>query len=235
MGIYDFNDLMNDSQLSTLWAFCRGDLAGDTFEKWCFDQSGLEESLGHDLHWSLLSADYADRDEVWKLRQSLTACLDQTKQCECFGIRDVAVVPMGADFKFERVFQTLERMADYGPDKWWLYIDKCKVCSTVWLIAQDDRIYDDFFFRRVDERTLASARTGDWPEDFSTYESVLSVGRTLSRPPRFSDPMAGSLQWSVEDLLRERPAISIDDIANLLGLSIDEATRLVRKVRPPPY
>jgi hypothetical protein len=173
-----------------------------------------------------------NREEVWNLRQSLIAHLDRSKQCECFATRDVAVIPMGGDLKFERVFETLERKADYGPDKWWLYIDKCRVCSSVWLIAQDDRIYDDFFFRRVDEAVLAKAVMGEWPQHFSTYESVLSAGRTLSSPPRFFDPMAGSLQWSVEDLLKERPAISIDEIANLLGLSINHAARLVRKVRP---
>jgi len=43
--------------------------------------------------------------------------------------------------------------------------------------------------------------------------------------------MAGSLQWTVEDLLVERPTISVGEIGKLLGLTGEHARELVRKAR----
>lgn len=226
------NGGMTDDQVSTLWAFARGDLPGQDLENWLFAQSGLEEVLGEELHWSLVSGNYSDRDEVWKLRHALARALNSTKQCECPAIRNVAAIPMGGDFYFEKVFEPLSQLIEYGSEKWWLYISKCRRCTTIWLIAQDDRIYDEFFLVRVDEATLDDAREGRWPQQFMTYEDVLATGRKLSNPPRFLDPMAGSLQWTVEDLLKERSSISAEEIANLLGVSIRHASTLMRKVQP---
>ena len=86
---------MNDAQFASLWAFSRGDLPGPAFEKWLFEQVDLEDQLGAELRWRLLSANYADRDELWALRKSLAALLDAMKQCECPAIRNLAVIPMG--------------------------------------------------------------------------------------------------------------------------------------------
>ncbi|KRA81639.1 hypothetical protein [Altererythrobacter sp. Root672] len=224
---------MTDDQLSQLWAFSRGDLPARKFEEWLLAQNGLEEPIGEELHWALESGDYSNRDEVWKLRKSLALALGSQKECECPAIRDAAAIPMGGDFYFEKVFDTLDQLVEFGPEKWWLYISKCRCCATVWLIAQDDRIYDEFYFQRIDEAALADARLGHWPPQLQTYEDLLSTGRKLSNPPRFFDPMAGSLQWAVEDLLKERPTISTDEIGNLLGLSKEHAMALVGKVQSP--
>jgi hypothetical protein len=225
---------MTDDELSQLWAFSRGDLPGPEFEEWFLAQNGLEESLGEELHWALQSGNYSDRDEVWKMRKSLALALSSLKQCECPAIRDAAAIPMGGDFYFEKVFDTLDQLVEFGPEKWWLYISKCRCCATVWLIAQDDRIYDEFYFLRIDDAALADARRGRWPPQFQTYKDLLGTGRKLSNPPRFLDPMAGSLQWAVEDLLKERPAISTKEIGNLLGLSERHASALIGKVQSPP-
>jgi hypothetical protein len=222
---------MTETQLSQLWVFARGDTDGVTFEQWFLAQSGLEGTLGEELHWRLASASYSDRDEVWHLRRSVAAALAQFKRCECPSIGDLAAIPMGGDFYFERVFETLDRVLEYGSEKWWLYISNCSVCDTVWLVAQEERIYDEFFLKRIGQEELAAAKSGSWPAQFQSYEDVLSLGRKLSNPPRFLDPMAASLEWTVEDPLKERPSISTEEIAGLLGLSNGHAAKLVKLVK----
>jgi hypothetical protein len=224
---------MNDEQLSALWAFSRGDLAGSEFEKWFFTQTGLENALGEDLHWNLLSENYSDQDAVWRLRNAVAQALSSIKQCECPALSDLVAIPMGSDFYFEKVFETLERAIDHPTEKWWLYISKCSRCATVWLIAQEERIYDEFFLVRSNQKILNEARAGRWPQKFLTYKDVLATGRKLSNPCQFIDPMAGSLQWTVEDLLKERPSISSSEIASLIGVSPAHASALIRKVQSP--
>ena len=220
---------MNQDQLAHLWAFARGDTVGTEFEKWFLAQDGLEGPLGKQLHWDLTSSSYADRDEVWRLRQSLARTLEPLKVCECPCIRDNSAIAMGGDFYFEKVFSTLDQVVEYGSEKWWLYISKCGSCGTIWLVAQDDCIYDEFFLKRITAEELAQSQTGKWPDQFQTYEQVLVMGRELSTPPRFLDPMAGSLQWAVEDLVRDRPSIEPAEVGNLLGVSNKHAAKLMRK------
>lgn len=211
---------------ANLWAFARGDTAGPDFERWLFRQDGLEAALGSDLHWDLVSADYADREIVWDLRKAVRHYLEPLKACECPAIPNRAAIPMGGDYYFVTVWATLDDVLEYGPGKWWLYFSRCRACDTVWLIAQDGRFYDEFFFIRSDAEALAQARSGQWPEPFQTYESVLAIGRELSTPPTFLDPST-SLKSIVDDLLIERPDIAAADIAHLLGLSRAQADRLV--------
>ncbi len=220
---------MTDDQRSKLHAFALGETPGLEFERWFLAQHALEGQLGKDLHWKLTSYDYKDRDEVWELRQLLAAKLETIRQCECPVIR--TVVPMSSDLYFEKVFGSMERVIEYGPEKWWLYISRCKACGTNWLIAQDDRIYDDFFLTLISDADVVEARSGRWPDQFQTYEAVLALGRQTRNPPRFFDPMAASLIWTVEDLLKERPSIRVEEIAELLGLSNEHAAKLVRKAR----
>ena len=196
-----------------------------------FSREGLEEPLGEALHFELLSSAYSDRDKVWNLRKSLDGVLTPLRRCECPTIRNLSAVPMGGDFYFEKVFEPLEEVVSYGPDKWWLYISRCKVCDTNWLVAQDERIYDDFFMRRLADAEVERAKTGQWPKQFQSYEDVLSVGRAISDPPRFFDPMAASLVWTVEDLLHERQGIKTQEVAHVLGISDKHAERLVERAK----
>jgi hypothetical protein len=219
---------MTEDQLSRLWAFARGDTAGPDFEKWFLAQEDLDGPLGEDLHWTLASAAYGDRDEVWKVRKSLAESLKPYKQCECPSIRDLAAVPMGGDELDERVFGTLERVKDYGGGLWWLYLSKCAACGQHWMVAQEERIFDEYFLRRLDalEAEQISSQ-GLWPEEFLTYERVLRVGRELSQPCRFLDALAPSLVWTAEDLRKERPDITVEEIAYLVGVTPKHAARLL--------
>ena len=222
---------MDSEQRHQLWKFARGDAKIPDFEQWLYSAKGLEKSLGDDLYLSLISCDFSGRDETWAIRKTLAELLQIQENCECPGIKDLAAIPMGGDFYSETIFKSLETVAEFGRDKWWLYISKCKICRELWMVAQDDRIYDDFFLNRIDEVALGNARLGIWPDVFLTYESVLAFGRKLSSPPRFLEPLAYSLQWTVEDLQKERPEISGGEIANLLGLTPGHAAKLVRYVK----
>lgn len=148
--------------------------------------------------------------------------------CGCAALPDLAVVPMGGEGLDERVFAALEHIRDHGGDQWWLYLSKCKACGQDWLVAQDERIYDNYYLKR-----LAPAAARDiiernrWPDDFVTYERVLRLGRTLSQPWTFLDSRSPALVWTAEDLVKERPDISVEEIAYLLGLTPNAAARLL--------
>jgi hypothetical protein len=219
---------MTEDQFANLWAFARGDTAGHEFEQWFLAQEDLEGPLGEGLHWSLASAAYADRDEVWKLRQSVAQKLEPHKQCECASIRDLAAIPMGCDGLDERVFATVENVRDHGGDLWWLHLSKCRVCGQNWMVAQEERIFDDYFLRRL---SVSEAREisdeGRWPAEFLTYERILMIGRTLSQPCIFADALSPSVVWTVEDLRSERPDITADEIAYLLGVTPENIRRLL--------
>lgn len=136
---------------------------------------------------------------------------------------------MGGDALDERVFATVENVVDHGGDAWWLHLSQCRACGQHWMIAQEERIFDAHFMRRlsVDEADRIS-RHAEWPSAFSTYESVLKTGHALGiRPCVFLERLAPSLVWSAKDLRKERPDISVEEIAFLLGITPTQAKRLL--------
>jgi len=148
--------------------------------------------------------------------------------CWCHSLADLAVVPMGGDGFDERLFASLERMREHGGAQWWLYLSRCGACGQDWLVAQDERIYDNYYLKRLspsEAREVAEANR--WPDDFITYERVLRLGRRLAQPWTFLDPRSPSLVWTAEDLLKERPGITIDEIAYLLAIEPEAASRLL--------
>jgi hypothetical protein len=66
-----------------------------------------------------------------------------------------------------------------------------------------------------------------WPEEFLTYERVLKLGRKTGRIWMFYDSASPALVATVGDLLRERPDISVDEIAYLLSISVAHASSLL--------
>ena len=134
---------------------------------------------------------------------------------------------MGCDGLDEKVFATLEQIRSHGGEPWWLYLSRCDACGQNWMVAQEERIFDDYYLKRL---TPAEARAimdlGRWPDDFITYERVLKTGHALSRPCEFLEELAPSLVWTAEDLRKERPEITDKEIAHLLGVSPSTAARL---------
>lgn len=132
----------------------------------------------------------------------------------------------------ERVFATLERICDHGGDLWWLYLSKCSACDQNWMIAQEERIFDEYFLRRLSDTEAAAILESHWPDDFMTYERVLEIGHTFAKPFTFLDPLASSLIWTADDLRKERPEIAADEVTRLLGVTPKNAARLLKaKVR----
>jgi len=149
--------------------------------------------------------------------------------CCCSSLDELSVVPMGdGDDLDQRVFATLERVRLYGDDLWWLYESRCTTCGQAWLVAQDERIYDNFYLRRLSDAEAKKLEQHNcWPNDFSTYEQVLRLGRTLSDPWIFLDPQSPSLAWTAADLRKERPDISVAEIAYLLAIEPSAAAKLL--------
>jgi len=136
---------------------------------------------------------------------------------------------MGGDGLDERVFATVETVVEYGGDAWWLHLSRCRACGQHWMIAQEERIFDEHFLRRltVDEANRISLRA-EWPQEFLSYERVLKIGHALGiRPCIFLEHLSPSLVWTAEDLRKERPDISVEEIALLLGVTTRQANRLL--------
>jgi hypothetical protein len=136
---------------------------------------------------------------------------------------------MGGDGLDERVFATVENIADQGGDAWWLYLSHCRACGQNWMIAQEERIFDEYFLRRVtiDEANRISANA-EWPAEFLSYERVLKTGHALRiRPCVFLERLSPSLVGTAEDLRKERPDISVAEIALLLGITPTQAKQLL--------
>jgi len=151
------------------------------------------------------------------------------EDCCCRSLPDLAVVPMGGNGQDERVFATLNNIRDHSPKLWWLYLSRCSACEQEWLVAQDDRIYDNYYLMRLDRAQAQDiAKDARWPNDFMSYERVLRLGRTLSEPWTFFDPQSPALVATAEDLRKERPSIAIEEIAYLLGIEPKAAAQLLR-------
>jgi hypothetical protein len=152
----------------------------------------------------------------------------QPMPCHCAALSDLAAVPMGGGGLDERVFATIELIRDHGGSQWWLNLSRCTACDQNWMIAQEERIFDEYLLRRVSEAEAGAILAGHWPDDFMTYERVLEIGHIFATPCVFFDPFADSLIWSAHDLRRERPGITAAEVARLLGVTVENAGRLLR-------
>ena len=151
------------------------------------------------------------------------------EDCICASLPDLAHIAMGdSQQRDEKFLATVEEVRRAGSEQWWLYLGKCRVCEQDWLVAQEERIYDEHFLERLQPVAAALIiTTGKWPDTFISYERVLRVGKSLATPCRFLDSMAASLLWTVEDLRKERQDISPAEISDLLGISEAHAEKLI--------
>ncbi|WP_260598314.1 hypothetical protein [Sphingomonas endolithica] len=128
-----------------------------------------------------------------------------------------------------RVFATLNRVREHGGEQWWLYASTCSACGQNWMIAQDERIHDNFVLKRVEPADMERiVQTSEWPGDFLHYGEVLRIEREFGKVAHFADPRSPALVDTIHDLRRERPDISIEDIAFALAISAESTERLLR-------
>jgi hypothetical protein len=135
---------------------------------------------------------------------------------------------MGAsDEVDERVFATLIEVTRHDGHQWWLSTSKCSACGTDWMIAQDERIHDNYYLKRLSpEAAETIVNSGIWPSEFLTYEQVLRLGVASGKTCSFYDRRDPALVATASDLLLERPDMSAAEMAHLLAISSEEAAVL---------
>ena len=126
----------------------------------------------------------------------------------------------------EEVFATLERIIDHGDEQWWLYLSRCSACQTDWMVAQEERIHDNFYLRRLSpDDALAILKRSEWPQEFLRFEDVIRLGPENKAFAKFFNP--DDLTDTVKELMEARAEITAGDVAYLFCLSDRDAKRLM--------
>ena len=154
--------------------------------------------------------------------------MSEVFHCCCNVLVDLAVIPMGGNGLDELVFASFETVHRHGGAQWWLSVSTCQICLQDWMIAQDERIYDNYYIQRITAETKRDIIEWDlWPDDFLTYEKVLRLGRSQSRDFKFADPTSPALVTTILDLRQARPDISVEEMADLLQISVPHIVGLL--------
>jgi hypothetical protein len=126
-----------------------------------------------------------------------------------------------------------ERVRERGEPYWWLYAAQCTSCRTPWLVAQEERQNDVFLLHRLTASELDGIVANDrWPPDFDQYETLLRLGRSAGHSVHWVDPIGdSSLEWTMADLARQRPGITVSELAELLDLDEETAAIVADKTR----
>lgn len=156
--------------------------------------------------------------------------MEEKKHCCCSELTDLVIVGMGeAEGRDERIFATLDLVRDYGTEKWWLYASACNVCGQGWMIAQEERIHDNYCLTRIGPEALAQILEHSvWPDDFFLYEHVLRLGRDAGYIATFLDRRSPALVETAHELRSARPDISVEEIAYVLAIPVKQAALLLR-------
>ena len=224
------NNVQLNHMIQKIWKFIRGDLSVKVFEKWLYSEDQLETMFGKALYFDVISANYSDNESIYQIKQLLSkfAHTSYPQKCHCIELPDVAVVDMGEDS--EKVFQHHVEIKKRGEPYWWLYVNKCRECYQVWLVASEERQNDLYCLRRLDHQSLEDVlNKNQWPSYFDTYETLLHIGRKAGRSVRFVDQLDSSLSLTIADLARERPGILVSELAQLLNLEFELATELSKR------
>jgi hypothetical protein len=223
---------MSDLLLADLWRFVRGDGEVADFERWIYAHSEqLESRLGEREALRVLAADYRSSDAVAGVKRLLRDYAERVSalECRCITLPDVAVVDMGD--QSERVLASIEQRQSRGEPFWWLWCGECTRCGQWWLVAQEERQNDVYCLHRLsDDEVTGLVENNVWPPDFDSYEALLRLGLDAGKSVRFADPeQANTLRWTIADLAKARPGISVSELAELLNLEIDTARVLAKR------
>lgn len=153
--------------------------------------------------------------------------LSKTITCQCAFLGETTVGDMTADLPNPRHRVLAER----GRPWWWLYASLCEHCGQHWLVAQEEGLNDVLIMRKLSsEESRGLHDSGVWPAYFDQYETLLRLGAEAGHHARYADTTNHILQAIVEDLTRDRPDISVEEIATLLNIPVESAAILVRAV-----
>jgi hypothetical protein len=152
---------------------------------------------------------------------------DGTRNCPHRELPELAVIPMAVEMPG---YRELVRLKDRGSPYWWLWLGECSECSQHWLVAQEERLHDNVIMRRLSDREVGLIVEQDaWPDDFDRYETLLEIGIEHGRLFYYLDPTEQLPH--IVDLARERPGISVTDLARLLNIDPDVARDLAVRAR----
>jgi hypothetical protein len=92
---------------------------------------------------------------------------------------------------------------------------------------QEERINDVFVIREVsDDEARDIQQCGLWPDNFNNYETLLRLSQEAGRSARFMDSRCATLQRTAKNLIDDRLDIDDEEIADLLNVSIEDASWL---------
>lgn len=235
----------SDEEMFThVWRFVRGDEPASEFEAWVYGAKTLEARLGSDLYFEVISTDFSRPEAGEALRSTLAAFARSLPgpDCTCIRLRDMPVVDMGwfrapepafereREWSHEDVIRSFVELQSRGAPYWWLWLARCTACEQSWLVASEERQNDIFCLRRLDAGEVRSIELdGRWPTDFDRYETLLRIGLDRGRSVRYLDPENSGLDVTIADLARERPRIRVSELATLLNLDPQMASRLARR------
>jgi hypothetical protein len=202
-----------------------------TSSRGVYETTTLEQVLGATFYFDLISTRFGEPEEVDRIRDRLRsfAWANSDLKCRCITVANVAVIDMG---RHQAVFSTLDERKKRGEPWWWLDLSVCRVCGQGWLVAQEERQNDVVCMRRLDEQEVAGViERSAWPSDFDRYETLLRMGVEAGRASTFLDPLGdSSLDWTVADLARDRPGITVSDLCALLNLDREIAEAIATRV-----
>jgi hypothetical protein len=213
-----------DTSVETIWRFVRGDIDPRAFEQWLYSHTTLEELLGAHLYLDVVSADFGDGEEIRRARLALEAFARSVTDtpCECVTLPDTAIVDM---VNPGTLLDHFEELRSRGGRYWWLYVSRCTVCQTPWLVAQEERQNDVFVLRRLTNAELTRILTSDsWPTYFDAYGTLVRLGTAAGHRVRFLDPLGdSSLLVTMVDIAKEEPGIALAALAEMLNLDTETA------------
>ena len=223
--------------IDNIWKFIRGDLSFKEFDAWFYSQNLSEDQIDSDFYQEFILFPTNTTNDIDNLRDKLREHVQRHLQCGCLAMADSTFTVMGSDEE-ETIFSRLVKIKDYGEKRYWLALYKCLTCGQPWLVSEDQRIYDVQCFKRLTCAEKAAIITNNaWPLYCQTYEELLRTARDSGIKWSFSD-LDGSLTWAVEDLLIERADITLQEIAELVGISAKNVRQILatqsQKNNTPP-
>lgn len=209
------------------WFFIRGDTSDREFENWVYETPKLEEVFSEDFFMTLISTDYSLSGPVFVLKEKLKEAIAELshRDCHCHTLPNLTDVGMG---EHSRILKSYENKAEYGAPLWWLHLDQCGVCKDFWMIGSEERINDVFIMKRLPHSVATEIiDKNSWPDDFKKFASLLKIGRERGHSVRFLDPLSPALVSTVIDLAVEKPGIKIQEVSDLLQISLFQTKALI--------
>lgn len=170
---------LTDIQREKLWEFLRGDAHSKELQAWLYNDSAFENALGGALYLELISLDFESKINVETVKRLIRPLLEVDLKCKCACVRNLDAIDIDVDGFADEFFATLTEVAKPKTDQWWLFISRCEVCGTNWLVAQEEVMNDDFYVQRISDEALRDAQNGKWPTVFQKYSDVLEAAAQI--------------------------------------------------------